>query len=242
MLTPIRLATKAISTKHSITPCFMAKPRQGLPGNSGHIHLSLTSKDNGSNLFAAPNNTTDQQNSHLPFPELKCLSSMAFHFLAGLLHGLPDILVLLAPTVNSYKRLVENFWAPVTVSWGVEHRSASIRIVAPPSCPPAATRFEIRVPGADANPYLVLAGLLAIGWHGVEQKMEMKIPPMGRGDSEEAGAAKGERLPKSLKEATARFRMPKSVARKVLGNEFVDHFAGTRDHEIRLWEECVTDW
>lgn len=148
---------------------------------------------------------------------------------------------LLAPTINSYKRLVENFWAPVTVSWGLEHRSASIRLISPPVSPPKATRFEIRTPGADANPHFVLGAILALGMYGVENELDLPVPPLKKGEDTN-NASPGERLPNSLKEATAKFMAEGSMARKVFGDEFVDHFGGTRTHEVKLWDEAVTDW
>jgi glutamine synthetase len=232
-----KLTVKNISSKFGITPCFMAKPRQGLPGNSGHMHVSLVDKDSGANLFAR-----DSPDPNPPYPDVEHLSDLGRHFLAGLLEGLPDIMPIVAPTINSYKRLVENFWAPVTVSWGLEHRAASIRLIAPPTCPPKGTRFEVRVPGADTNGYLVLAAILALGWRGVEKKLELPIPPLNRGQDVGGADDKGERLAKNLKEATARFARKESIAREVFGDEFVEHFAGTREHEIRLWDEAVTDW
>ncbi|KAF3353952.1 hypothetical protein VdG1_07851 [Verticillium dahliae VDG1] len=192
-----KYVVKSVATKYGITPCFMAKPKQGLPGNSGHMHVSI---------------------------------------------GLPDVMPLLAPTINSYKRLVENFWAPVTVSWGLEHRAASIRLIAPPTAKPGATRFEVRVSGADTNPHFVLAAVLALGWRGVEKKLEIRVPPLGKGEEVGSGSDQGVRLAKSLKEANDRFTRKESIAREVFGDDFVDHFGGTREHEIRLWEEAVTDW
>ena len=149
---------------------------------------------------------------------------------------------LLAPTVNSYKRLVENFWAPVTVSWGLEHRAASIRVIAPPTSSAKATRFEVRVAGADTNPFLVLGAILALGWRGVEKEMEVRLPPLGKGEDVGGSGDEGPRLAKNLKEATERMVREGSVAREVFGDEFVEHFGGTREHEVRLWEEAVTDW
>lgn len=144
---------------------------------------------------------------------------------------------LFAPTVNSYKRLVENFWAPVTVSWGLEHRAASIRLISPPTASMKSTRFEVRTPGADANPFYVLSGILATGLRGIEKKLEINIPPLGKGS--EAG---GERLARNLMEGVKKMTEKGSVAREVFGDEFVEHFGGTREHEWRLWEEAVTDW
>jgi glutamine synthetase len=120
----------------------MAKPHANLPGCSGHLHMSICDL-NGNNQFS---NTKDG-----------VVGNIMTHFLAGILKGLPSIMAILAPTINSYKRLVENFWAPVNVSYGFENRTTAIRIIAPPTCDPKATRIEIRVPGADVNPHLVMA-------------------------------------------------------------------------------------
>lgn len=231
-----KYVVKAIGGKHGITPCFMAKPRQGLPGNSGHMHCSIVDKA-GKNLFAR----ADKDPSP-PFKDLEYVSDLGRQFLAGLLEGLPDVMPIIAPTINSYKRLVENFWAPVTVSWGLEHRAASIRLIAPPTASAKATRFEIRTCGADANPSLVLATIVALGWRGIEKKLEVKLPPLGKGEDVGGAGDKGQRLPKSLRESTTRFMAKGSVAREVFGDQFVEHFGGTREHELRLWDEAVTDW
>lgn len=231
-----KYVVKSLGTKHGITPCFMAKPKAGLPGNSGHMHISVVDKS-GRNLFAR-----EEKDPNPPYKDLAHVSDFGRHFLAGLLDGLPDIMPLFAPTINSYKRLVENFWAPVTVSWGLEHRAASIRLIAPPTTSPKATRFEVRVPGADANAHLALAAILALGWRGVEKKLEIKTEPLGKGENVGGAADKGVRLAKSLKEATAQMMRQDSVAREMFGDEFVEHFGGTREHEVRLWDEAVTDW
>lgn len=231
-----KYVVKSVATKYAITPCFMAKPKQGLPGNSGHMHVSLID-DAGKNLLAL-----DTPDPDAPWPDIAQLSEVGRYFLAGLLEGLPDIMPLFAPTINSYKRLVENFWAPVTVSWGLEHRAASIRLIAPPTSKPGATRFEVRVPGADANPYLVYSAILACGIRGIEKKLKIPCPPLGKGEDVGSEADQGQRLAKSLRDAVDRFARKDSIAREVLGDDFVDHYAGTRDHEIRLWDEAVTDW
>jgi len=229
--------TKSVSSNYGITPCFMAKPREGLPGNSGHVHVSLKDNKTGANLFAR-----ESEDKDAPYPDAAHLSEVGRQFLAGLLTGLPDVMPILAPTINSYKRLVENFWAPVTVSWGLEHRAASIRLIAPPTSSPKATRFEVRVPGADTNSHLVMATILALGYWGIEKKLEIPVPPLGRGEDVGNAGDAGERLAKNLKEATERFARKGSVAREVFGDDFVDHFKGTREHECRLWDEAVTDW
>jgi glutamine synthetase len=232
-----KLVVKNLSSKFGITPCFMAKPRANLPGNSGHMHISLSDLKTGKNLFYR-----EEEDSNPPFEGLELLSDLGRHFLAGLLEGLPDVMPIVAPTINSYKRLVENFWAPVTVSWGLEHRAASIRLITPPTCPPKGTRLEVRVCGADTNPYLVLAAILSLGYRGVEKKLDIPLKPLGKGQNVGDSLDTGERLAKSLKDATARFAAKDSIAREALGDDFVDHFAGTREHEIRLWDEAITDW
>lgn len=214
----------------------MAKPREGLPGNSGHMHISLVNSD-GTNAFHR--STPDPSP---PYPDVAHLSDLGRYFLAGILTGLPDIMPMFAPTVNSYKRLVENFWAPVTVSWGLEHRAASIRLITPPTASAKATRLEVRVPGADANPHFVLAAIVALGWWGVEKKLEIPVPPLSKGEDMGGESDKGVRLAKNLGAAIATFTRKDSVAREVFGDAFVDHFGGTREHELRLWEEAVTDW
>ena len=231
-----KYVVKSVSSRHGLTPCFMAKPIQGLPGNSGHMHVSIIDKT-GENSFYRGEKDPDP-----PYPELAYVSDIGRHFLAGLLDGLADIIPIVAPTVNSYKRLVENFWAPVTVSWGLENRSASIRLIAPPIGSAKSTRFELRIPGADANPFLVLAAIVGLGWRGVEKKLAIHLPPLGKGEDVGGAADSGERLPKNLGAATEKMMRKGSVAREVFGDEFVDHFAGTREHELSLWEEAVTDW
>jgi glutamine synthetase len=232
----LRYVVKSVATKYGITPCFMAKPKQGLPGNSGHMHISIVD-NNGKNLLARETRDEDAE-----YTDIENLSDLGRHFLAGVLEGLPDVMPMVAPTINSYKRLVENFWAPVTVSWGLEHRAASIRIIAPPTSKPGATRFEVRVPGADANPYYVMSAILALGWRGVEKKIRLPCPPLGKGEDVGGDTDMGVRLAKSLREATDRFTRLGSIAREVFGDEFVEHYGGTREHEIRLWDEAVTDW
>jgi glutamine synthetase len=201
------------------------------------MHVSLCDPDTKQNLFAR-----SEPDPNAPYDDIKHLSDLGRHFLAGLIEGLPYVMPIFAPTINSYKRLVENFWAPVTVSWGLEHRAASIRLIAPPTASPKSTRFEVRVPGADTNPYLVLATILALGWRGVEKKLEIPIPPLGKGEDVGGESDKGVRLAKSLREATDKFKSKDSIAREVFGDDFVGHFAGTREHELRLWDEAVTDW
>ncbi|KAI9017155.1 hypothetical protein BC832DRAFT_9856 [Gaertneriomyces semiglobifer] len=228
-------AAKQIALEHGVMACFMAKPWNDLPGCSGHLHFSLLDNDTSKNAFASE----DESKTGVDSPD--ALSSNMKSFIAGLLYALPSIMPFLAPTVNSYKRLVENYWAPITVSYGFENRTTAIRIISPPTCPPSATRLEMRVPGADANPYLAIAACLAAGAYGIRKKLELNIPPV-RGDVGTGGSSKGERLARTLKEATDKMMAAGSPAREILGDAFIDHFGMTRLHEWKLWEASVTDW
>lgn len=121
-----KTSVKQIGLRHGIVASFMAKPFAHLPGCSGHMHFSLKDIASGSNAFTGNG-----------------LSTIAEQFIAGVVMAFPSIMPILAPTINSYKRLVENCWAPVKVSWGIENRLAAIRVIVPPTCPPASSRVEV---------------------------------------------------------------------------------------------------
>lgn len=121
----------------------------------------------------------------------------------------------------------------VTISYGFEDRGSAIRIIVPPVCSTNATRIEMRVPGADVNVYLACAAVLACGYNGIKQKMV--LPKM-------QDASLCPALPRSLQAAVDQMDQKDSVARKLLGDEFVDHYVATRHHEIRLWNQTVTAW
>ncbi|CAI6092370.1 hypothetical protein V2G26_014743 [Clonostachys chloroleuca] len=231
-VTLFKLLTRSIGVEHGITPCFMAKPIAGLPGNSGHIHVSLQD-DGGRNLFARAS-----RDENAPWPDVEYLSDTGRSFLAGLLQALPDIMPLLAPNVNSYKRLIDNYWAPVTLGWGLEDRLASIRLIAPPVSKPAATRFEVRIPGADLHPHFALAAIFKSGWYGVQNSAPLTLPPTAQLPE----GQKPQRLPNTLESALELFSAKDSMARKIFGDEFVEAYTISRNHELKVWREAVTDW
>lgn len=172
------------------------------------------------------------------------------------------------PTINGYKRLVggEAFWAPNAVTYGYDSRAASVRIISPPSVPPSATRFEVRVPGADMNPYFAISAIFALGLRGIEKKLPLPCPPISYMTPEDKKTGKVDNsipynyialstfqlnlllqiqmLPISLEAATERMMRSGSIAREeaVFGSDFVEHFGGTRQHEVKLWNEAVTNW
>ncbi|KAL7411214.1 hypothetical protein BDY24DRAFT_397080 [Mrakia frigida] len=233
-----KLLAKTVGMQYGIMPSFMAKPYGDMPGCSGHIHLSLRTPE-GKNAFAWTGDAEGRPGAL--YKDTKHISQLAEWFLAGLLDGLQDVMPMLCPTINSYKRLVggEAFWAPNLCSYGYDSRAASIRIIAPPSVSPEATRFEVRVPGADMNPYFSLGAMFALGLRGIEKKMALPFPPVGHPDVTPSTLPK---LATSLEAATATFSARKSVARECFGDEFVTHFAGTREEEVAKFKQTVTSW
>jgi len=234
---------KSVGMKHGVIPSFMAKPWANLPGCSGHVHVSLQDT-RGNNLFAVSDKELKTGRAGAANDDTKFTSQTAEWFLAGLLDGLQDIMPTFVPNINSYKRLVagEAFWAPNAKTYGYDSRAASIRIISPPSCPPAATRFEVRVPGADMNAFFALSAIFRLGLRGIAKQLPLKIAPISTMTPEDKLSGKVEMLPLSLEAATVRMMAEDSVAREALGDGFVDHFGGTREHEVRLWNAAVTNW
>ncbi|KXH27468.1 glutamine synthetase [Colletotrichum salicis] len=229
-----KLVTKSLGIEHGVTPCFLAKPVQGLPGNSGHIHISLTDLA-GNNIFARPG----PPDPDAEWADIAQVSDVGRHFLAGHLDS----------SAGHHASLCRRSSTPISASWrtigrpwasaGVSRIAlASVRLIAPPVCKASATRFEVRIPGADLYPHYALAAIVAAGWRGVEEKLAIPVPPAKIQRKE----VEPELLPNSLLEATTRFKAPESLARKILGDEFVDFYAATREHELRIWREAVTDW
>ena len=215
-----KTGAKEIGSRFGIMPSFMAKWNQHYPGCSGHVHQSLT--DGKQNVFY------DAEGRH-------GMSKLFESYLAGQVSSLLGMAPMIWPTINSYKRLVDGFWAPVKPTWGVDNRTASFRVIAGS---PKATRLETRCPGADVNPYLAMAAVIAAGMHGVEQGLSLTTPPI-HGTNE--GSENVPRAPRTLIETTRLFR-ESDVARDWFGDEFVDHFAATREWEWRQWLDGVTDW
>ena len=219
----LKYAVKRVGLRRGLTATFMAKWRGDLPGCGGHFHQSLVALDGGRAVLTdrgAPDG----------------LSRVGRHYLAGMLLWLPRLLALYAPTVNSYKRLAPGSWAPTHVSWGVDNRTAAVRVVRGAS----ATRIELRVPGADANPYLVAAAALASGLYGIAEALPLELPAL-RGNAY-AHAAGLTPLATHLAAATEALRRHRDGAAELLGAPFVDHFLRTRDWEWRRSEAAVTDW
>ena len=215
-----KTGVKEICSRHGAVPTFMAKWNRDLPGSSGHLHESLWDLERKRNLF------TDSGQPHR-------MSEIASHYLGGQLALMADWMALIAPTINSYKRMVPGLWSPTKVSWGVDNRTAAIRWI---SASENASRLEYRLAAADSNPYLALAASIASGLWGIEHRLQPPAPIAGN-----AYATELPMLPSNLLEASRRLRAS-AEARQIFGNSFVDHYATTRDWECEQFSRAVTDW
>ncbi|AUX23180.1 glutamine synthetase [Sorangium cellulosum] len=215
-----KVAMKQIAHEHGLSVTFMAKWNADLPGSSGHLHQSLW-KD-GQNVF---------QDASAPGR----IPAALRHYIGGQIALMPELTALYSPTINAYKRYVPGVWAPLTASWGVENRTAAIRLI---GLGTPGARVEYRQTAADINPYLAMAACLAAGLHGIEHGIEP--PPPSGGDASSAASSR-HALPRSLAEAT-RLLAESRRAREILGETFVDHYVQTRDWEVRQYERAVTDW
>lgn len=214
---------KALAEQHGLMATFMAKWASQHAGQSGHIHLSLVDSKTGNCVFHDP------ARSHT-------MSVLQEQFVAGLQRYLPEVMAMYAQTINSYTRLVPGYWAPLDATWGVENRTTALRVI-PGSA--KSQRVEVRIGSADANPYLALAAALASGLAGIEQKLEPDS--MVTGNAYAQHFPDHQKLPSTLWEAAQRLR-GSQMARDFFGDEFVEHFASTREWEERQFRHHVTDW
>jgi glutamine synthetase len=203
-------SAKEIAHLNGCSITFMAKPDHDWVGSSCHVHASLWR--DGSNAFAGESETFRQ-------------------FLAGWIAGARELAVFLAPNVNSYKRYAAGSWAPTTLAWGYDNRTCGFRVVGHGS---GGARVETRIPGADVNPYLAFAALLAAGLHGVEAGLEP--PEVFEGNAYESDVA---RFPSSLREAIVELEGG-TIARAAFGDEVVDHYLNYARTEQRLFDQVVT--
>jgi glutamine synthetase len=214
--------TKVLAQRNGWMATFMAKWSPKWPGQSGHIHLSLRNDDGSAAFF-------DDTKSHK-------MSTKMRHFIGGQQALMPELLSMIACTVNSYTRLIPGFWAPTDASWGVENRTCALRAI-PGSA--NSQRVEYRIAAADINPYIALAAALGSGLWGIENKIE---PDDGIiGNAYDHKFSEERQLPRTLFEAAGRLKNSKP-ARELFGDEFVDHYAATREWEEREFRKAITDW
>ena len=216
-----KLTAKEICNRYECTATFMARWSAEHAGSGGHVHQSLWEIDpEGENRFGG--------GSEGELPETMR------HYLGGQIALMPALTALFCPTVNSYRRLLPGYWAPTKAAWGLENRTCAVRAI--PGTHPGASRLEHRLPGADANPYLVLAACIGAGIWGIENGVEPPAAVVG-----DAYASDAPDLPNTLESATALLN-ESAAAREIFGAEFVDHFVATRDWEVRKFRQAVTDW
>jgi glutamine synthetase len=216
----VKFAVKGLADTMGLRASFLAKSVPGEEGSSGHVHLSGWKGEE--NAFAPPDEAA-------PLPEAFSAS------VTGILDHLSAASLLLNPTVNSYKRLVPGWFAPVNASWGVENRSTAVRVIRPKR--PELCRLECRRPGADANPYLALAALVASAADGIRRNANP--PPPVEGDAYERPDLP--QLPGSLESALRAFEED-HVLREALGKTFSDYYETSRRWELKAWRETVSDW
>ncbi|RAJ36893.1 glutamine synthetase [Kitasatospora sp. SolWspMP-SS2h] len=211
-----KTGAKEIAAQESVSLTFMAKYDQR-EGNSCHVHLSLR-----------------DERGHPVFPGEGAhgFSRTMEHFLAGQLACLDGFALLLAPTVNSYKRYVPGSFAPTAIAWGRDNRTCALRVVGHGS----SLRFENRVPGGDVNPYLAVAALIAAGLHGVEHQLPLEAEFTGN-----AYASDAPRVPGTLREAIDRFERSEA-ATEAFGKDVVRHYAHAGRVELAAYDAAVTDW
>ena len=203
--------------KHDMYATFMAKPIQGQPGSAMHIHQSIVDIKTGNNIF------TNADNSE---------SEAFYHFIGGLQKHMANALVMLAPYVNSYRRLVPDVSAPVNLRWGYDNRTTAFRV---PRSDPQSRRVENRIPSSDANPYLALAASLACGLIGLQDKIKPDEPATDTVNLNHI------ELPRGLVEAVALFEDDKRL-RAVLGDAFVTTYAAIKRQEFETFMEVISPW
>jgi glutamine synthetase len=213
---------KVLAQRRNWMATFMAKWSRDWPGQSGHLHLSLKGAD-GAGAFhdgAAPHG----------------MSATMRHFVAGQQALLPELLVMVAPTVNAYTRLIPGYWAPTDATWGVENRTCALRVI-PGSA--KSQRVEYRIAAADGNPYLVIAAALGSGLWGIERQLELGPPIEGNAYAQPHPPDRA--LSATLWDAAQRLK-GSAAARELFGDAFVEHFAATREWEEREARKHITDW
>jgi glutamine synthetase len=202
----------------------MAKWSMDYPGQSGHYHLSLNDADQVNQFFDA---SCDDG-----------VSAMQRFAVGGLNEYLPEFLALVAPTINSYTRLVKGAWAPTAATWGIENRTAATRVIPGND---SSQRIECRVGGADGNPYLVAAAILAAALRGIREEIEPGDPVTGNAYDAEDDLPSARKFPSNLAAAAQRLDQS-AAARECFGDEFVDHFVMSRRWEVAEYEKSLNSW
>jgi glutamine synthetase len=213
---------KVLAQRHGLMATFMAKWSNSVPGQSGHLHISLRGTG-GEGVFHDPSKPYE-------------ISDTMRWFIGGQQALMPELLAMIACTVNSYSRLVPGFWAPTSATWGFENRTTALRVI---GGGPSSQRVEYRIAAADINPYIALAAAIGSGLWGIEHRIEPDAPIEGNAYALQHAAQRA--LPGTLYEAAERLAASGS-ARALFGDAFVEHHAATRQWEEREFRKAITDW
>ena len=211
-----KYAAREIALKHGLNAVFMAKPIADSAGSSMHLHISVVDTQ-GHNVFSLADGR-----------ESECFKQ----FIAGLQTNGPDLMLMFAPNVNSYRRYVSGSQAPVNLHWGHDNRTAGLRI---PHSGPAARRVENRVAGSDANPYLAIAASLAAGLQGIQAQLAPSEPLSSNGYDE------AHSLPRSMDAAVQKMQHS-SMARTLLGDDFVTGYCAVKALELASFQREISAW
>lgn len=211
-----KYAAREIALKHGLNAVFMAKPISGSSGSSMHLHISVVDAQ-GQNVFSQADGGE---------------STRFKHFIAGLQTYGPDLMLMFAPNVNSYRRYVAGSQAPTNLQWGYDNRTTGLRI---PASGPAARRVENRVAGADANPYLAMAASLAAGLKGLQEQLQPSAPLTGNGYDQAHG------LPRSMDEALQKMQHS-ATARAMFGETFVTGYCAVKALELDSYQREISAW
>lgn len=204
--------------RHGIFATFMAKPMEAEPGSAMHIHQSILDSASGHNIFSAP--------------EDGAVTPHFLHYIAGLQRYVPQLMPMLAPYVNSYRRLSRFMSAPINVQWGYDNRTCGIRV---PESDPANRRLENRVPGVDVNPYLAMAATLAAGYLGLMERRQPSEP------MKSSAWDMDHELPSHMEDAIRRMRECEPL-REVLGGAFIDAFLAVKELEYATYNRVISSW
>ena len=226
---PVRLADEIFffkrlireaALRHNCYATFMAKPIEGEPGSAMHIHHSVIDVATGRNLFSGPQGGE---------------TDAFYHFIGGLQKHLPEVIAIMAPYVNSYRRYVKDFAAPINLAWGRDNRTTGLRI---PISEPAGRRVENRLAGMDCNPYLGIAASLACGYLGLENEIRPSASMKGEAYSDDSDAYS---IPQSMHEALELFEGATAI-RGILGEEFARVYEGVKRSEYEEFLQVISPW
>jgi glutamine synthetase len=215
--------TKVLAQRNGLMATFMAKWSKDWPGQSGHLHVSLARAKGGTAVFHDP------KQPHSMSKEMRW-------FVGGQQALMPELLAMVACTVNSYSRLIPGFWAPTAASWGIENRTTALRVI-PGSA--KSQRVEYRIAAADINPYVALAAAIGSGLWGIEHRIEPDAAV--EGNAYDRTFPTKRQLPRTLSEA-AEWLGKSKAASELFGKAFVEHYAASRDWEEREFRRAITDW